>query len=49
MEAQYERMHVGIMSVAEALKDENSLSNKLHNVVERQVAIAEKQVGIAKK
>ncbi|CAL0309510.1 unnamed protein product [Lupinus luteus] len=49
MEAQYERMHVGIMFVAEALKDGNSLSNKLHNAAKRQVAIAEKEVGIAEK
>lgn len=44
VEAQYGRMNAGIMSLVEALKEGNSLTDKLHQVAERQVEIAEKQL-----
>ncbi|KAJ1411888.1 Myb/SANT-like domain [Sesbania bispinosa] len=44
IESQVEKMSVGIGLVAEALNSSNDISDKLHNVAERQVTVAERQV-----
>lgn len=49
MEAQLEKMDLQIMGLTEAMKDGNSISDKLHHVAERQVEVAEKQAEIAEK
>ena len=42
VEAQYERVTQGIDTLAHAIKDGNCASKKLHEVVERQAAVAKK-------
>lgn len=42
VEEQYERMSIGIMGLMEALKEGNSLQDKLHQVDEHEVGIAKK-------
>ncbi|GAU49426.1 hypothetical protein TSUD_407280 [Trifolium subterraneum] len=48
-ESQYEKVSVGIDAIAEAVKDGNNLSEKLYQVVERQVIVAERQVTVAER
>ncbi|KAK2455533.1 hypothetical protein QL285_002975 [Trifolium repens] len=48
-EDQYERMNESIMTIAEALKEGNSVSKELHQVAERQVEGAERQVAVIEK
>ncbi|WJX20366.1 hypothetical protein P8452_09929 [Trifolium repens] len=48
-EDQYERMNESIMTIAEALKEGNSVSKELHQVAERQVEVAERQVAVIEK
>ncbi|KAG5030116.1 hypothetical protein JHK87_013630 [Glycine soja] len=49
VEDQYERMNESIMTIAEALKEGNSVSKELHQVAERQVEVAERQVAVIEK
>ncbi|KAJ1376778.1 Myb/SANT-like domain [Sesbania bispinosa] len=49
IESQVEKMSVGIGLVAEALNSSNDISDKLHNVAERQVTVAERQVTVAER
>lgn len=49
MEVQYEKVSLGINALAEAVKDGNNRSEKLHQVVERQVVVAERQVTVAER
>ncbi|WJX10733.1 hypothetical protein P8452_01419 [Trifolium repens] len=48
-EDQYERMNESIMTIAEALKEGNSISKELHQVAERQYIVAERQVAVIEK
>lgn len=49
MKNQYERMSASIVTIAEALKDSNSVSKDLHQVAERLVEVAERQVAVIEK
>jgi hypothetical protein len=49
IESQYEKVSVGIDALAEAVKDGNNRSEKLYQVVERQVVVAERQVTVAER
>ncbi|XLS54740.1 hypothetical protein HN51_004495, partial [Arachis hypogaea] len=56
LEAQYEKVALGITTMADAVKDGSYLSSKLHDVarrqvesVERQAFMAERQVSIVEK
>ncbi|CAJ2654730.1 unnamed protein product [Trifolium pratense] len=49
VESQYEKVSVGIDALAEAVKDGNNRSEKLYQVVERQVVVAERQVSVAER
>ncbi|TKY69093.1 hypothetical protein E2542_SST05357 [Spatholobus suberectus] len=42
MEAQFDKMDLQIMALVEGMKDSNSISDKLHQVIESQVEVAEK-------
>ena len=49
VEAQYERVAQGIDVLADVIKDGNCVSNKLHEVAERQAEVAERQVAVAER
>ncbi|QHO38071.1 uncharacterized protein DS421_4g117170 [Arachis hypogaea] len=56
LEAQYEKVALGITTMVDAVKEGSYLSSKLHDVaqrqvesVERQASVAERQVSIAEK
>ena len=44
VEAQYKKVAQGIDALTNVIKDGNCVSNKLHEVAKRQVAMAERQV-----
>ncbi|MED6170266.1 hypothetical protein PIB30_029125 [Stylosanthes scabra] len=49
LEAQYEKVALGINTMADAIKEGNYLSNKLQDVAEQQVAMTRRQVESAER
>ncbi|QHN78625.1 L10-interacting MYB domain-containing protein [Arachis hypogaea] len=49
LEAQYEKVALGISIMADAVKEGNYLSSKLHDMAEKQASVAERQVSVAEK
>ncbi|XP_052117128.1 uncharacterized protein LOC107485776 [Arachis duranensis] len=49
LEAQYEKLALGITTMADAVKEGTYLSSKLHDVAQRQVESAERQASVAER
>ncbi|XLS75836.1 hypothetical protein HN51_032701 [Arachis hypogaea] len=49
LEAQYEKVALGITTMADAVKEGSYLSSKLHDVAQRQVESAERQASVAER
>ncbi|RYR28507.1 hypothetical protein Ahy_B01g052651 isoform A [Arachis hypogaea] len=49
LEVQYEKITLGITTMADVVKESSYLSSKLHDVVQRQVESAERQASVAER